>query len=152
LFLIKSFVVNFIHFKQHDGFLIWHRSVLPFASTWNHPGTFVRSVSHIFLVLRCLLVLVFVLASYVQCFLCLCIVQSSLSLRLMSNVSCVSVLSSLHCPFILCPMFPVSLYCPVFIRFNLHFLLFLHCLTRAILAEWLQAVTSYHKPKTVSMD
>jgi hypothetical protein len=75
----------------------------------------VRSVSHIFLVLRCLLVLVFVLASYVQCFLCLCIVQSSLSLRLMSNVSCVSVLSSLHFPFVLCPMFPVSLYCPVFI-------------------------------------
>jgi hypothetical protein len=38
------------------------------------------------------------------------------------------------------------------IRINLHFLLFLHSLTRAILAEWLQAVTSYHKPKTVSMD
>ena len=111
-------------------------------------------------------------SSYVQCFLCLCIVQSSLPLRLMSNVSCVSVLSSLHCPFVLCPMFPVSLYCPIFIapsvffnvagrslsfnskviRINLHFLLFLHCLTRAILAEWLQAVTSYHKPKTVSMD
>ena len=35
-------------------------------------------------------------SSYVQCFLCLCIVQSSLPLHLMSNVSCVSVLSSLH--------------------------------------------------------
>ena len=54
-------------------------------------------------------------SSYVQCFLCLCIVQSSFPLRLMSNVSCVSVLSSLHCPFVWCPMFPVSLYCPVFI-------------------------------------